>query len=326
MIITAWSALSPYGTDDQDFAQGTVSGRPLPDGTRPVPDFEPREFLGQQGTRAMSRATALSVATSARLLTEDDDRERTGLVLGTTNGSAQNILDVNRASLLRGKPYHIQPSVIQNAAMNSVASQTAIWHGLRGPNATLAGGRTTGLSALGYCRRLLLTGRADTLLAGAAEELTEARTWVGDDTAPLAEGCAMVRLERSASDGLAEVLAVASVVAVDGDIGSAVVKAANRVLTRTSPDRVWAAVGSGTTDDAESKALATVCPEATVLPPLTETLGQVHAASGPFQLAAVLSHAAASEPAERFALLTSAEPQGIAVAAVLRLKGETVVI
>ncbi|MFE1315214.1 hypothetical protein [Streptomyces sp. NPDC058755] len=65
-------------------------------------------------------------------------------------------------------------------------------------------------------------------LAGAAEELTEARTGVGDDTAPPAEGG------------------------------------------------------------------ATVCPEATVLPPLTETLGQVHAASGPFQLAAVLSHAAAS--------------------------------
>ncbi|MCZ0986122.1 hypothetical protein O1M54_11465 [Streptomyces diastatochromogenes] len=121
-------------------------------------------------------------------------------------------------------------------------------------------------------------------------------------------------------------LAVASVVAVDGDLGTAVLKAADRVLTRTSPDRVWAAVGSGTSDDAESKALATVCPEATVLPPLTESLGQVHAASGPFQLAAVLSHAAASGPAERFALLTSAEPQGIAAAAVLRVKGETVVV
>ncbi|TJZ57341.1 3-oxoacyl-ACP synthase [Streptomyces piniterrae] len=342
MIITAWSAMSPHGTSDTDFAQSAVSGRPLPDGPRPVPDFEPREFLGRQGTRAMSRATALAVATAARLLTEDDDPARTGLVLGTTNGSAQSILDVNRASRLRDKPFLIQPSTIQNAAMNSIAGQTAIWHGLRGPNATLAGGRTTGLSALGYCRRLLLTGRADTILAGAAEELTEARSWVRDDTAPLAEGCAMLRLEPSgpepsspgasglepsASHGLAEVLAVTSLVVTDGDLGAAVLKAANRVLTRTStsPDRVWAAIGSGTTDDAESKALAMVCPDATLLPPITESLGHVHSASGPFQLAAVLSHAAASGPADRLALLTSVEPQGIAVAAVLRVKGETIV-
>ncbi|MGW7050424.1 beta-ketoacyl synthase N-terminal-like domain-containing protein [Streptomyces sp. NPDC054887] len=326
MIITAWSAMSPHGTNDREFAQNIVSGRPLPDGPRLVPDFEPREFLGREGTRTMSRATALAVATAARLLAEDDDRARTGMVLGTTNGSAQSILDVNRASLLRGKPYHIQPSAIQNAAMNSVAGQIAIWHGLKGPNATLAGGRTTGLLALGYCRRLLMTGRSDTLLTGAVEELTEARSWLRDDTDSLAEGCAMLRLEPSAPHGLAEVLAVTSVVATDGDIGSAVVKAANRVLTRTSPDRVWAAVGSGTTDDAESKALVTVCPEATLLPPLTETLGQVHSASGAFQLAAVLSHAAAAGATERFALLTSAEPQGIAAAAVLRIKGEPSVI
>ncbi|MFF5531170.1 beta-ketoacyl synthase N-terminal-like domain-containing protein [Streptomyces cinerochromogenes] len=324
MIITAWSALSPYGTDDQDFARGTVAGRPLPDAPRPVPDFQPRDFLGPEGTRGMSRATALTVAASARLLTGDTDPARTGLVLGTTNGSAQSILDVNRASRLRGKPYLIQPSSIQNAAMNSVAGQTAIRHGLRGPNATLAGGRATGLSALGYSRRLLLAGRADAVLAGGTEELTEARSWVDDGSAPLAEGCALLRLETGAADGLAELAALASVVVADGDIGTAVLRAADRVLTRASPGRVWAVAGSGTADDAESKALAAVCPEATPLAPLTGSLGQVHAASGAFQVAAVLSHAAASGPAERFALLTSAEPQGIAVAAVLRIKGESI--
>jgi 3-oxoacyl-[acyl-carrier-protein] synthase II len=318
MIITAWSAMSPYGAYDRDFAPG----RPLPDGPRPVPDFEPRDFLGSRDTRTMSRATALAVATTARLLTEDDDRTRTGVVLGTTNGSAQSILDVTRASLTRGKPFRIRPTSIINAAMNSVASQTALWHGLKGPNATLAGGRPTGLSALGYCRRLLRAGRADTLLSGAAEELTEARSWADDGSAPLAEGCAVLRLEAGSAGGLAEVLAVASV--AGGDAGPAVRDAAERALSRASAGRVWVAAGSGTTDDAESKAVMDVCPEATMLPPLTASLGQLHAATGSFQLAAVLTHAATADSAGRYALLTGIEPGGTAVAAVLRFKGESV--
>ncbi|MEU1075092.1 MULTISPECIES: beta-ketoacyl synthase N-terminal-like domain-containing protein [unclassified Streptomyces] len=325
MIITAWSALSPYGTEDQAFAEGTTARRPLPDKPRPVPDFEPREYLGRQGTRTMGRATALSIAAATRLLTEDVDPTRTGLVLGTTNGSAQSILEVNRASRERKSPHHVQPSSIQNATMNSIAGQTAIWHGLQGPNATLAGGTTTGLLALGYCRRLLLTGRADVLLAGAVEELSEARTWVRSGTAPLAEGCALVRLEADATGGLAEVLAVTSLVVTDGDTKTAVRRAAERVLDRASPGQVWATMGSGTWEDAESTALTTVCPQATPLPPVTETVGQLHSAAGAFQLVTALTRAAVSGPGDRVVLLTSVEHQGIVAAAVVRIKGENVV-
>ncbi|UFQ17183.1 MULTISPECIES: beta-ketoacyl synthase N-terminal-like domain-containing protein [Streptomyces] len=322
MIITAWSALSPYGTDDRDLAD---AARPLPDAPRPVPGFEPREYLGRQGTRTMGRATALTVAAASRLLTKDEDLTRTGLILGTTNGSAQSILEVNRASREAKSPHHIPPSSIQNAAMNSIAGQTAIWHGLKGPNTTLAGGTTTGLLALGYCRRLLLTGRADVLLTGAVEELSEARSWVRGGTAPLAEGCALVRLEADATGGLAEVLAVTSLVTTDGDAGTAVRRVAQRVLDRASPGEVWATIGSGTWEDAESKALTAVCPSATQLPPVTEAVGQLHSATGAFQLVSALTRAAASGPGDRVVLLTSAEPQGIAAAAVVRIKGESLV-
>jgi 3-oxoacyl-[acyl-carrier-protein] synthase II len=325
MIITAWSAMSPHGTDTGDVASGMVSRRPLADGPRPVPDFDPRSFLGRQGTRTMNRATALAVANAARLRADDDEPSRVGVVLGTTNGSAQSILDLNRDSLTAAKPYHIPPSTILNAAMNGVAGQCAIWHGLKGPNATLAAGRPTVLLALGYCRRLLMTGRADAILAGAAEELSEARSWSRDPgmgQVPLAEGCAMLRLVPAAAEGLAEVTAVTSTVVTDGDIGSAVTRAAHRALSRTPGEPLWAALGSGMTGDAEFRALTAVCRPLTPLPPMTESLGQAHSATGSFQMAALLSHAAADPGSGgRLALLTAVEPAGVVAAAVVRITG-----
>ncbi|MBE1501824.1 3-oxoacyl-[acyl-carrier-protein] synthase II [Amycolatopsis lexingtonensis] len=317
MIVTDWAAISPFGVSTADFSAGVLAG--APDGPRTVPGFDPRELLGKQASLSMTRSAALAAATCARLAAEDDVPARTGLVLATTTGSVQSILDVTRISLTGKKPYRIPPSTILGAAINSAAGQTAIRHALKGPNTTLAAGRPSGLVALGYARRLLDAGRADTVIAGGVEEDSEARTCIDQlcgGKAPLVEGCAMVRLART-GPGLAEVVAVASLFAADGDFGTAVRRAVRRVLAPGTP--VWAALTSGTTGDPEFTVVADSCRPDVMFPPLTETLGEAHAVSATFQLAAVLSHAAAAPAAGRLALLTSVDPGGAVAAALLRL-------
>jgi 3-oxoacyl-[acyl-carrier-protein] synthase II len=57
-----------------------------------------------------------------------------------------------------------------NTVINSAASQTAIWHNLRGMNSTTATGATSGLVAIGYAADLIRCGWQTAVLAGGADE------------------------------------------------------------------------------------------------------------------------------------------------------------
>ncbi|MFD0652951.1 beta-ketoacyl synthase N-terminal-like domain-containing protein [Streptomyces malaysiensis subsp. malaysiensis] len=216
-VIAGWSAVSPYGIGRDAFVEGARSGRSTATasepGGEPVPDERVclardlviKEVLGRKGTRSMDRVTGLAVATVRELVTGEEGAAESGadvaLVLGTTTGSAQSMMDITRDTLIHEKPFYIDPSHIPNAIMNCPAGQCAIWYGLKGPNTTVAAGRSSGLIALNYARRLLASGRAMTVLCGAVEEYSPARAWLewhtrGEDETGvvLGEGCAVLRL------------------------------------------------------------------------------------------------------------------------------------
>jgi 3-oxoacyl-(acyl-carrier-protein) synthase len=340
LAITAWSAISPYGYGRDAYADG-VTGRtdpsaPLgPEWTVPderaclVPDFDVRERLGGKGTRAMNRISALAVCTAGELIAghEPDSREDTGFVLGTTVGSAQTMMDFTRASLEAEKPSHVEPAKVPGSVMNCAAGQAAIWHRLRGPNATIAAGRATGLVALNYARRLLLAGRATQVLCGAAEEYTHARSWLdhhrrpAPDRAVLGEGCAMLLLGQAqpADRPLATLVAVRSRMCLDDDPGRVVPAMVRGLLTEhgVAPDAVWAASGD------RSDALREVVGDEPVdRVPDMALIGDTGSASALFQLTALLSVAATDPRAEgRFAVLTAVADDGAAACALFGLGG-----
>jgi hypothetical protein len=172
-----------------------------------VPDFQVRAVLGKKGTRSMDRVTGLAITTVGRLL-DDAPRNRevaTGesaaLVLGTTIGSVQSQMDFVRDSFTGERPYLVDPARFPNAVMNCAAGQSAIWHRLKGPNTTIAGGRAAGLYALNYTRRLLRFGRAGTVLCGAVEEFSTERSWLGRHTRE-AEGATDPRPAGEAGESL----------------------------------------------------------------------------------------------------------------------------
>ena len=357
MDITAWSALSAYGLDRTAFAAGARDRRP-PEPQRgrpgehacPVPAFEPRAVLGRKGTRDMDRVTALAVAAVGQLLAEDgaggDDPTRpsgrdipgTALVLGTTTGSVQSMTDFTRSSLTGERPFDVDPGVIPNSVMNCAAAQCAIRHGLKGPNTTLANGRTSAFFGLSYARRLLRAERTRSVLCGGVEEYSEARAWLDARSrdgvaALLGEGAAMMRLTPAGEAGgaIASVLAVRTGLAADHadladhDAGAADAEAAVHVVVTEAlaqagitADSVWAAVPSGLVDG-ETRALDALFPRQAreVLPAPGELLGDTGAASSALQLAWVLAEAGRAPGGH--AVITSVGEEGLVAAVVLRM-------
>ncbi|HXL93344.1 MAG TPA: beta-ketoacyl synthase N-terminal-like domain-containing protein [Streptosporangiaceae bacterium] len=349
-VITGWSAISPFGLDGHAFATGIREGRrtyaPVDHAVWPVPDefaclvpgFNVTELLGNKGTRTMNRTTGLAVATAGQVLGPGKPTARaaegTAFTLGTTTGSAQSMMDFTRQSLVGERPYLVEPALVPYGVMNVAAARCAIWHGLKGPNTTIATGRPAGISALSYARRLLATGRAERALAGAVEEYSVARSWLhhhsrNGNGGPLGEGAAIFVIEPASSATrrpLATLLATEFRTCVDGDFGTVIRMAIRAALARggVSADEVFLASPSGAPGPAglaERAALAEAANETAIsrVPDLVELIADAGAASAAFQIAAVLSLAAVLPAAGKPALITSVDPDGAVACALLRL-------
>jgi 3-oxoacyl-[acyl-carrier-protein] synthase II len=338
LAVSAWSAISPFGIGAAPFAAAVRAPYPAVaplDGTgwdvpqrdaALVQGFDARTALGTRGTRSMDRATALAVATVGHLLAERADvAERdspVALVLGTSNGSVQSMMDFTRDSLTQAKPFHVDPARFPNTVMNCAAGQCAIWHGLRGPNTTVAGGRAAGLLALSYAHRLWRRGHAGAVLCGAVEEFSEQRArleWrAGDGAAgrPLGEGCAVLLLEPAAGVELLGLrFGVHGPAAGPGEV---LTRCARRLLAAHGVDRdgVWKAA---TNDATERPAIEAALGGTPDWVSTADWLGDAGAASAAFQVAALLALAHEDGRARgRHALVAGVDRDGVVGCALFR--------
>ncbi len=352
LYITGWGVLSPLGDGADDFSDAVVQGRngladvcgmfdeDLPgDKAYALPDFRVRDYLGRKGTSFFDRSTALALVASDRALKDtslavtDTNRDQVGLVLGTTTGSIKSTTDYSRETLTQQRPYLVNPVLFPNTVMNCAAGQAAIWHKLKGVNATVAGGQLAGLTALRYASRTLRWGDAEALLVGAVEEFSPHSAWathLAAGSTPAGEGAAVFVLETAAAVADrgrapdAEVLAV-ELATADPERGF---QAATEVFAQcigralatagVRADELWA-VAPGT-DETEAAAVETVLGTARpVRLQVKELTGECHAASGALQIAAVLAHHRNDASLDgRPALVTSATREGAVGAAVIR--------
>jgi 3-oxoacyl-[acyl-carrier-protein] synthase II len=191
-VITGWSAVSPLGYGRAAFSEGIRSGRLTraeidPDRWRVpdrqaclVPDLEAGAGTGRR-SRGLDRASMLALAAIDELATGPGvvtAPDRAAIVLGTTAGSQQTVMTIARDSLANARPFDVDPKSLSSGTMNGAAAMCAIRYGVRGPNTSLAGGRGAVVHTLAYGGRLLAAGRADTVLAGAVEEYSAARSWL----------------------------------------------------------------------------------------------------------------------------------------------------
>lgn len=151
-----------------------------------VRGFDPSAYLGRGNVRPLDRTGRMAVVAASLALAaggeerpvQEDPREAVpprereiGLVLGTMFGSVRTIAEFDRRALTAG-PNYVKPFDFANSVINAAAGQVAIWHDLRGVNATVSGGTVAGLQALGQAADLVAGGEAETLLAGGADEVS----------------------------------------------------------------------------------------------------------------------------------------------------------
>ncbi|ROQ68170.1 3-oxoacyl-[acyl-carrier-protein] synthase II [Streptomyces sp. 840.1] len=340
---------APAEAGEPDPAGRDTAYPPRP--VRSVPGFRAADHLGRKGTKNLDRLAGLSLVACKQALEEagpapaGTEPARTGVVLATNTGSIAGYSDLLYETLTLEKPYLINPGKFAGSVMNCSAGQMAIRHGLKGLNATVAGGRSASLYAFRHARLAMAAGRAEKLLVGGAEELSAPTAWAWHhagtlrEEAPVGEGSAVfvVRSEETPGEPvLAELLAcevgfhgwagVSRRAGIHRGLTNGLADAVTRALerSRVSADEVAAvslgAAGHIGLDRVEERAVRLALGRLPEPVRVTEVLGETYSAGGAMQLAALLARWKSSPGGNgpRIGLITSVGHDGNAGALVVR--------
>jgi 3-oxoacyl-[acyl-carrier-protein] synthase II len=252
----------------------TFDASPYPDArVAEVRGFDPKEHLGDKGLRSLDRLAKLLVATARLALadaglkrdgawTEDVPKprswaERVGVVVSNAYGSLEAITELDRVATLEDARY-INPSRFPLTVSNSAAGYVSIWEDLRAVNVSVSDGNCGALDAVACADVLLDQRRADALLVGGAEAMSEAlflafhrlgaigSRGVGTAEQPcIGEGAALVVLERLAAARARSATVLAEVVGYGTSFAPPEREAA---LVHATPDALESAIGSALGD------------------------------------------------------------------------------
>lgn len=200
LAITGLGVVSPIGIGYEAFAAALTDARRAKelafDGPKTVltderfknakvaevGNFDAAQYLGDKGLRNFDRLTRMLIVAAKHALEHAGLKrdgefiasrsERVGICAATAYGSLDSITEINRVAELES-PRFLNPSRFPNTVINSAAGYTSIWENLEGPNVTIVDGNCGALDAVLTAETHIACGRADALLLGGAEVLTE---------------------------------------------------------------------------------------------------------------------------------------------------------
>ena len=191
VVVTGLGLVTPLGVGQDAFMRRLCDGG---SGVRPITafdtarfesksaalvvDFAPLDFIRPATLRRMDRLSQMSVA-AARMALDDaglqigpHNRDRVGVVLGTCFGSTDVAAQFAKV-IFTDSPRRANPILVPNTVMNAPAGHTAIELGVRGVNTTVNHREVSGEAALAYAASEIARGRADAILAGGGDIVSE---------------------------------------------------------------------------------------------------------------------------------------------------------
>jgi 3-oxoacyl-[acyl-carrier-protein] synthase II len=191
VVITGLGVVSPIGVGKERFWENCLHGI---SGIKPVrgfdvssyrsrlgaqlPEIDFKAFIKPANLRRMDRIGKVMVS-AVRLALDDsgldlkkEDSNRMGILIGTGLGSSDTVDQFFR-SLLKDGPTGAAPLLFQTAVPNAVASHCSIEYGIKGVNLTFSHKESSTEMAMVFAYHLLKEGRADLVLAGGGDELSE---------------------------------------------------------------------------------------------------------------------------------------------------------
>ena len=113
-------------------------------------------------------AAEQAVRDSGWMPEDEEDRRRTGVMIGSGIGGLSSIADTAILIKERG-PRRVSPFFIPGALINLISGQVSIRYGFKGPNHSVVTACSTGAHAIGDASRLIQHGDAEVMIAGGAE-------------------------------------------------------------------------------------------------------------------------------------------------------------
>jgi 3-oxoacyl-[acyl-carrier-protein] synthase II len=147
-----------------------------------VRGFEPAKYLGDKGLRTLDRLTKLLVV-AARFTMHDagfkkdnvyvqSSPDKVGVCCSNAYGSLEAITELDRVAQLEDARY-INPAKFPNTVANSASGYVSIWEDLRALNVSVSDGNCGALDAIACADIYLEAGRADAILVGGGEAISE---------------------------------------------------------------------------------------------------------------------------------------------------------
>ena len=137
--------------------------------------FDPTQVMSLKEQRRVNdfilygmAAADEAVRDSGWVPSTEDERERTGVNIGSGIGGLSTIADTAIEMHEKG-PRRVSPFFITSALINLASGQVSIRHGFKGPNHSVVTACATGAHAIGDAMRFIQHGDADVMVAGGAE-------------------------------------------------------------------------------------------------------------------------------------------------------------
>lgn len=142
---------------------------------QPEDGFDPDDWMDHRDQRRVDPFIMYGMAAAKEAIADsgwtpetDEDRWRTGVIIGSGIGGLPGISDASLLLAEKG-PRRISPFFIPGRLINLVSGYVSIEFGFKGPNHAVVTACSTGAHAIGDGARMIALGDADVMVAGGAE-------------------------------------------------------------------------------------------------------------------------------------------------------------
>ncbi len=143
-----------------------------------VRGFHPKDFIQASKIRRLDRASQFAIAASklalsdARFTVTKEKSPRVGVVLGSGFCGLSSSEEFHRSQVLK-EYVDLNPMLFPNTVPNAPSSHVSIELGIQGVNCTLVQSFCTAEAAIAFACDQIQSGRADLIITGGVDELSE---------------------------------------------------------------------------------------------------------------------------------------------------------
>jgi len=191
LCITGIGVVSPIGIGKEEFFSSLKNGRSGIEEIKAfnthfshskkggmVRSFHPKDFIPASKIRRLDRASQFAIAAAklaladAKFSVTQENSSRIGIVLGSGFCGLSSSEEFHRGQVLKGF-LDLNPMLFPNTVPNAPSSYVSIELGIQGVNSTLVQSFCTAEAAILFACDQLRKGKADLILTGGVDELSE---------------------------------------------------------------------------------------------------------------------------------------------------------